>query len=741
MKLVIVESPSKAKTIEKYLGQDYHVIASKGHVVDLPKGSIGVDVENNFKPEYEVINKQSVKLIKDNFKDADELVLAVDPDREGEAIGWHIARLLKLINDSGESKSKTKPLKRIVFTEITKDAVLKAISAPRKIDINLVNAQQARRILDRIVGYKLSPLLWKKIAVGLSAGRVQSAAMRIIVAREELRDKFKSDEYWTVKLFVNEKSSKLKYSEYLDGAEKATNKNIRFDLLKIDGKKAELHSQSECKKIFNEVSVGDLTITKIEEKDSRQYPSPPFTTSTLQQAGANVLGFSASRTMKIAQQLYEAGLITYMRTDSTNLSNEAIEKIRSYVVKKYGQDYVPIKPIYYKSKAPLTQEAHEAIRPSDITRGANELSVSSDQARLYDLIYRRALSCQMSPAQVINKTITIIKGVYQFGVTAPKVVFPGFLMMYKNRLKEMELPNFKEGQKVFADEFVAEQNFTQPPARFTEATLIKELEKNGIGRPSTYAPTISTISVRKYIVKEGKYIVPTSIGKVVDKLLFKNFPDIVDSSFTANMESDLDRIAEGGANWVQVLSNFYTNFAKELLKGEKSIDKKDYINLGKSDKKCPICGKDMFIKAGRFGEYLCCSDFPKCKGILSLNKQGLSAEDVKAKAESDDFKRIYKPAPLTEDGRSYTLKFGRFGYYWAHPDSPKIKSNLPLELNADISDQIYGKPPKSSDGKVMILRRSRFGEFWAHPDYPEKKEIIAIKKSAVSKKKKELGIN
>jgi len=743
MKLVIVESPSKAKTIEKYLGKGYHVIASKGHVVDLPKGKLGVDVDNKFKPEYEVTNKISVKQIKDNYKDADEIILAVDPDREGEAIGWHIARVLKLITDEGIIKKKSKPLKRIVFTEITKDAVTNAINNPRTIDMNLVNAQQARRILDRIVGYKLSPLLWKKIAVGLSAGRVQSATVRLVVERENLRDAFKSSEYWNIKVFLDKNSLRASYKESLKDANRGNYdqfEGTKFDLVKIDNKKSDIKDGERCKAIYEEVRTKKFIINKIEEKESLHYASPPFTTSTLQQAGSNNLGYSASKTMKVAQKLYESGLITYMRTDSTNLSLEAIQKIRKHIENAYGMNYLPEKPIFYKSKSALTQEAHEAIRPSDITKSGDDLALTGDSLRLYNLIHRRAISCQMMPAKIINTSIVVVVGKYTFSITAPKVAFPGCLVLYKNRLKEMDLPSFKEGEELYLGDFLAEQNFTEPPARYTEATLIKDLEKNGIGRPSTYAPTITTVMVRKYVVKEAKYLIPTSIGKVVNKLLVANFPNIVDLKFTASMEDSLDKVAEGKIDWVKVLADFYKDFEKTLIKGEKEINKKDYIEIGKSNIKCPICKGVMFVKAGRFGEYLCCRDFPKCKGILSLNSNGQTQQDLNKKANSEGFKKFYNPAPKSDDDRDYVLKYGRFGYYWSHPDSPKVKSNMPLEFNKEMFAQIYGKPEKSSDGKDMILKRGRFGEFWAHPDYPEKKEIKQLDKKKVLEKKKELGL-
>ena len=743
-KLVIVESPSKAKTIEKYLGKEYHVIASKGHVADLPKSELGVDLEKDFRPKYVIMNKASVKLIKDNLEDASELILAVDPDREGEAIGWHIARILKMISDKGAIKGEGKPLRRIVFTEITKEAIQAAIKKPRSIDMDLVNAQQTRRILDRIVGYKLSPLLWRKIATGLSAGRVQSAAVRIVVDREEEREKFKNQEYWSVRAYLSETPVKEAQPGYFKQGELTQLQQeipgLKFELVKIAKQKPDLKAEQDCKKIYSAINGKKFIINQIEEKESKQNPKPPFTTSTLQQAASNALGFSASRTMRIAQQLYEAGHISYMRTDSTNLSSEAVEKIRKYIGKEYGSEYVPEKPIFYKTKAVATQEAHEAIRPSNIASIADNLKLGQDQARLYDLIWRKTLSCQMKSASLINTAIKIVIDQCIFQLTSPRIIFPGFLVLYKNRLKEMTLPSLKSGQELFLNRFVAEQHFTEPAPRYTEASLIKEMEKNGIGRPSTYAPTISTITARKYVEKDGKYLFPTAVGRVVNKVLLQHFSDIVNLSFTAGMEGSLDEIAEGKLDWKKMLGDFYAKFALDLSKGEKDINKQDYVIIGKSDKKCPICTKPMVLRIGRFGQYLSCSEYPKCKGILAIYASGESSDDIAKKAETEEFKKNYQPAPKTEDGKNFVFKYGRYGYYWSHPDYPKVKEYKPLELNEVVMKQVYGDIPKSSDGKNMILRKSRFGEFWAHPDYPKKKEIIAIKKSEVNPKKKDLGL-
>ncbi len=746
MKLVVVESPAKAKTIEKYLGKGYKVIASKGHVLDLPKSELGIDVEKKFKPKYEIKNKPALDNIKKEFKKADSLILAVDPDREGEAIGWHIAKALKLIKSDGSRVSlEQKPLQRIVFTEITKDAVQAAVQNPREIDMDLVNAQQTRRILDRLVGYQLSPLLWRKLMFGLSAGRVQSVALRLVVEKELEREAFKSSEFWSFVAFLKEKQTtkkmkiNLNKKSDLDVEEKSSeevNPGLKFNLVSFLSKKIEIQNEEQARKIIDKLKPSDWLIKDIITKSSKRSPNPPFNTSTLQQASANQLGMGASRTMKVAQMLYEKGLITYMRTDSFNLSDQAIGSIAKYIKKEFGETYLSPLPRIYKTKSKVAQEAHEAIRPSDFNKIAKSLDIPYDLQRLYDLIWKRTVACQMADALVESATVSIDVEGYGFTLIGQKVLFTGFLSVHSEKVKEYELPKLKIGQKLYPVEIDANQKFTEPPARFSEATLIKALEANGIGRPSTYAPILTNIISKKYIEKEGKFLKPSLVGRTLSRLLTDHFPKIVDIQFTAGMEDDLDNIANGEKNWLEFLAEFYKDFSKSLTKGQKDIVKNDYLILGKSKEKCPICSKLMEIKLGRFSPFLSCVDFPKCKGMLSLSQR----EEVKVDTKAPDFVSKYKESPKTEDLRDYLLKQSRFGYFWAHPDYPKIKDTKPLELTQDFQDKLFGKAPKGKSGKVLELRRSKFGYFWAHPNYPDVKEIEKIDNKKLKEKKEELGL-
>jgi DNA topoisomerase I len=740
--LVIVESPAKAKTIKKYLGKGYDVIASKGHIVDLPKSELGVDVDNNFKPKYVVTKEAALSAIKKEFKKAKNLILAVDLDREGEAIGWHIAKELKLINDKGDIISRKYGLERIVFTEITKDAIQSAIKSPREINMNLVDAQQARRVLDRIVGYKLSPLLWKKIRFGLSAGRVQSVALRLIVDREEERNAFIADEYWSIKANLSKKSLNKKVDLLVkkNEDEKIEEKDngYYFELVKIDNKKPNITEEDQAKKIVSEIKQLDWVISSIESKITERSPKPPFTTSTLQQAASGRLGYSAKQTMRIAQKLYEAGLITYMRTDSVVMSKDALNAARDYINKNIGKDYLPEKINIYKGKSKTAQEAHEAIRPSDFKKSPDSLKLTDADFKLYRLIWNRALASQMKKAKIENSKAVIDVSKYKFQITGQRIIFDGFLKLYKDSINEVDLPKFKEGQQLFPHEFIAAQHFTQPPPRYSEATLVKALESHDIGRPSTYAPTISTIITRKYVEKEGRYLKPTDTGTVVNKLLVKHFPEIVDTSFTSEIEDQLDKVALGEKQWQELVKDFYKPFIKQLEKKDEELKREDFTVIGKSNWKCPECKKKMVVKLGRYGRFLSCSNFPDCKGMRS--EDGRTEEDIAKEAKSEKFLKIYKPSPKTKDDRDFILKNGRFGQFWAHPDYPKVKDARPLEYTPKIFKKIYGTTPKTSDGKKMILRRGRFGEFWAHPDYPDKKEVIRIKKKEVDEKKRELGL-
>ncbi len=736
-KLVIVESPAKAKTIQKYLGKDYKVKASKGHIVDLPKSGLAVDTDNNFEAEYTVTKPSVLKELKKEYKGMDELVLAVDPDREGEAIGWHVAQALGVIDKKGKPK-KGQKISRIVFTEITKDAVQNAANNPREIDMNLVDAQQARRVLDRLVGYKLSPLLWKKIRYGLSAGRVQSVAVRLIVDREKERDAFKPDEYWKVKADLQNKKGDLRIEiakkedkkdeeDKEEGAEDREDTALLFELTKYRDKKVELTKESEIKSLLDKVKSGKWEIKSISSKESNKYPSAPFSTSVLQQTASNKLGFAARRTMSAAQKLYEAGQITYMRTDSISMSQQAIEAARK-VIKKMGPEYLPKEVIQYKTKAKVAQEAHEAIRPTDFGKSAKALGLDGDEGRLYSLIRSRALASQMQSAKLETQTIIAEVEGYQFQLTGRKILFDGYLKVYKEKITEQELPDYKEGQEVFAHLLLGTQHFTQPPARYSEASLIKTLEAMGIGRPSTYAPIIHTIQTRKYVEKEGRYFFPTDTGIVVTGLLVKYFNDIVDSGFTAELEEKLDKIANGDLEWVKMMDAFYKPFEKELIENDEKIKRDEFTVLGKAPKdiKCPVCGKEMIIKLGRYGRFYSCADFPDCKGMRGMD--GLTEADIEKKVKTKEFKEMYLPAPKTDDGKDFILKKGRFGEFWAHPDYPKVKDARPLELQPDKLEEAFGKPPQTEDGRNYLIKSGKFGEFWAHPDYPKVKDIIKVKK-------------
>ena len=750
MKLVIVESPAKAKTIEKYLGKEYKVKSSKGHVVDLPKSGLGVDIDHNYTPDYQVTKPAVLQELKQALKGADTLVLASDPDREGEAIGWHIATELKVTDRSGRHTNKKIGLERIVFTEITKDAVQYAAANPRKIDMNLVDAQQARRILDRLVGYKLSPLLWKKIRYGLSAGRVQSVAVRLIVDRERERESFKADEYWNLIADIRtEKVTKVEviYKLKSDGEEETTDEEVSetvvydpnlikvpFTLVQKHGKKIELEKKAEVDKIIAEVEKEKWTVADVKIEETRKYPSPPFSTSTLQQTAANRLGFASARTMKVAQKLYEAGHITYMRTDSLHLSQQAIDAVRKYLSARYGAKFVPEKPIAYKSKSKVAQEAHEAIRPTHFEKDAKSLGLTGDEERLYKLIRERALASQMTPAVLESHTVKVNVADYTFQAIGKHILFKGYLEIYPDKVSEFDLPKLEVGQQVYPEKLLGTQHFTQPPARYSEASLIKELERLGIGRPSTYAPIIHTIQQRQYVEKEGRYFIPTDTGKVVTDLLVKYFEEIVDAGFTAQMENNLDEVANGEEQWVKMIDKFYKPFSSNLDKQDKQIKKEEFTKLGDSKEKCPECGKPMIVKLGRFGRFLSCSDFPDCKGMMSMD--GKTDEDVQKTANTKEFKETYLDAPKTEDGRDFLLKRGKFGEFWAHPDYPKVKDARPLELLPEKIVELYGQPPKTDDGRDYALKNGKFGKFWAHPDYPAVKDIIKIKTAKASKTSK-----
>lgn len=596
--LVIVESPSKAKTIKKYLGKNYEVIASQGHIIDLPSSKLGVDVDNDFKASYITMKGKAkiIKEIKDKAKKADKVYLATDPDREGEAIAWHLRNMLKI-----DEREKC----RIEFNEITKDAVKKAINSPRTIDENLVNAQQGRRILDRIVGYKISPVLWKKVKKGLSAGRVQSVAMRIIMDRERKIREFKTQEYWTLE------------AKLLKGKEEILSKFYGNTKGKI-----ELKNEEQVNEILKNIDKKEYKVVDIKVGEKKRNPAPPFTTSSLQQDASRKFGFSVKKTMMIAQRLYESGYITYMRTDSTRISNEARDMAKEYIVKKYGAKYYENR--FYKTKKDA-QDAHEAIRPSDLSKSSEVYeSFPKDEQKLYTLILNRFLASQMSTAIYDTKKITINVNDYIFITNGSQVKFDGFMVLYIESTDEASsdddigiLPDIEINDILKQKKLIPEQKFTEPPARYTEASLVKTLEEKGIGRPSTYAPTISTLLDRVYIEKDKKYLVPTQLGEIVDDLMEKNFCDIVDISFTANMEQNLDLVSENKIDYIKMLKEFYNPFIKNLEEVQDKIEKVK-IPEQETDVKCELCGRNMVIKQGRFGKFLACPGYPECKNAKPL---------------------------------------------------------------------------------------------------------------------------
>ena len=604
-KLIIVESPAKANTIKKFLGGKTKVVASMGHIRDLPKSKLGVNIENNFEPEYINIRGKGdlIKSLKKDAKSAKKVYLATDPDREGEAIAWHLAHILDIPEDS---KS------RVTFNEITKTAVQKAIKEPRQIDINLVNAQQARRVLDRIVGYKISPVLWKKVRKGLSAGRVQSVAVKLIVDREKEIEDFIPEEYWNIIAKLLDEKSKKEFEAKLVGK---------------NNKKLEIHSKEEVDEILANIKDAKFIVKDVKKGERKRNPAPPFTTSTMQQEASRKLNFSLKKTMSVAQTLYEGvkipekgtvGLITYMRTDSTRISEEARKVAKEVVEATYGSEYYENR--YYKTKADA-QDAHEAIRPTYIDIKPEQIkdSLTNDQYKLYRLIYNRFLASQMKSAIFDTLAVTIDANEYNFKANGQSIKFKGFMTLYVEGTDEKEdeigqIPLLEVVQEVKKEKIESKQSFTEPPPRYTEASLVKALEEKDIGRPSTYSPTITTILARHYIEKEAKQLVPTELGKVVNKLLTENFPDIINVEFTAEIENEFDEIADGKENWKQMISEFYGPFEKELEKVEKELE---HVELEEevSDVPCEKCGRMMVIKYGRYGKFLACPGYPECKNV------------------------------------------------------------------------------------------------------------------------------
>ena len=612
-KLVIVESPAKAKTIGKFLGRGYKVEASQGHVRDMPKSQIGVDVEHGFEPKYITIRGRGEILnrIRKEARSASKIYLATDPDREGEAISWHLANVLGIDEDA--------PC-RIEFHEVTSKAVKAAVKNPRTINMDLVNAQQARRVLDRLIGYKISPLLWRKVKKGLSAGRVQSVATKMICDREEEIDIFVPEEYWTIS------------APFTIGKAKVSARFTGFG-----GDKAELHNQQEAQAVVDACSDATFRVSIIKKGERRKFPAAPFTTSNLQQEASRKLGFTTQKTMQIAQQLYEGveiagegsqGLVTYIRTDSTRIADEALEAVRAMIADNYSAEYLPEKPNIYKTRS-SAQDAHEAIRPTDILRrpDAIKASLSRDQFKLYKLIYERFVSSQMTPAVYDTLSVDIDASTgARFHFNAQKLRFAGFTAVYEESQDDAaeeasvnNLPELSEGIVAEAGEITPDQHFTQPPPRYTEASLVRTLEEKGIGRPSTYAPTISTIISRGYVARENKRLIPTELGKIVNDMMCKNFPNIVDIAFTAGMEEELDEVEAGKVEWHGVIADFYGPFEKTLEEADKNIEKvaiEDQV----SDVPCEKCGAMMVYKMSRYGKFLACPNFPECRFTMALPK-------------------------------------------------------------------------------------------------------------------------
>lgn len=610
--LVIVESPAKAKTIQKYLGKDYTVEASMGHVRDLPKSKLGVDVDHNFEPQYVEMDdkKDVIQKLRRAAKESDKVYLATDPDREGEAISWHLAQLLDLdINDNN----------RVEFNEITKAGVKAGMASPHKINLDLVNAQQARRILDRLVGYNLSPFLWKKVRRGLSAGRVQSVAVRLIVDRENEIRAFQPVEYWSIDAQCTASPSKTAFPAQL----------VQVDGNTLD--KLDIHDKAQADALVQRLETAAFHVSSVKKKDVSRKPMPPYITSTLQQDAAHRLGFSASRTMSVAQELYEGidvkglgatGLITYMRTDSLRISDEAAQSAEKFIREHYGASYLPSSRRVYKSRK-NAQDAHEAIRPSLPELSPDEIrsSLTADQYKIYNLIWRRFMASQMADAKYKTMSVEISGAGCILKSSGSHIAFDGYQKLYGATDDEKKLPDLQEGQSIHIQEICGNQHFTQPPARYNEASLIKTLEERGIGRPSTYAPTISTIVNHQYVERDGKQLKPTALGETVTQVLEENFPNIMDPTFTADMENNLDEIERGNQEWTQTLDTFYKDFSKSLTEAEERMkDKRVKVPDEPTNEVCELCGKPMVIKIGKYGKFMACSGFPECKNTKQITE-------------------------------------------------------------------------------------------------------------------------
>jgi DNA topoisomerase-1 len=714
--LVIVESPAKANTINKYLGKDFVVKASLGHVKDLPKSKLGVDIEHDFEPVYDVIpgKEKVIKDLRTAAKSADRILLAADPDREGEAICQHLKEIL----DGSKAE-----VFRVLFNEITPKAIRAAVDNPGRINQHIVDAQQARRILDRLVGYQVSPLLWDKVRRGISAGRVQTVALRLIVEREREILAFKPEEYWSI-------------TAKLEGQEPP-----QFDarLAKINGKTAEVKTQAEADHVLSVVKNSDFLVESVVTKEKKRNPVPPFTTSKLQQDAARRLRFTVKKTMMLAQRLYEGielgeegriGLITYMRTDSTRISDDAMQMVRSYVSDVYGGPYLPEKPVIYKSKKDA-QDAHEAIRPTFVGRRPDDVKqyLSEDELKLYRLIWTRFVASQMNPAVYDQTTVEISAKDHLFRASGRVMKFDGFLAVYEESKDEdakidqdeeqdITLPPLKQGEKVRLIDITPRQHFTEPPPRYTEASLVKMLEEKGIGRPSTYATILTTIQDREYVTKDQGKFRPTELGTVVTEMLVKHFEDIFDVQYTARMEEELDEVEDGKMTWVKALEEFYKKFKKDLKQASKNMEnlKKQEIP---TDEVCEKCGSKMVIKWGQFGRFMACSAYPECKNTKEIATEEAAKEGGEGSAESE-------PEPCENCGKPMTLKRGRFGQFLACTGYPECKTTRKIAAGSKTPKKpdvaLDETCPQCGQAKLM-LREGRFGEFISCGNYPKCKYI------------------
>ncbi|MFA7244420.1 MAG: type I DNA topoisomerase [Patescibacteria group bacterium] len=702
MNLVIVESPAKVKTIGKYLGKDYKILASFGHVRDLPVSELGVNTKLNYEPKY-VIPPKSKKIIseiKTSEAKAKEIYLATDLDREGEAISWHILEALKIKGDDPK-------VKRITFAEITKSAIEKAIKNPRKLDMNLVDSQQGRRILDRLVGYKLSPLLWKKVKSGLSAGRVQSVAVRLVVEREREIKNFKPEEFWVIAVLLSKKGDELKFKATLieDGGKPV--------------KKMDIKTKKEADNIKKKLHEANYQVLDVTESESLRNPSAPFTTSTLQMEASRKLGFSAKQTMAVAQKLYEEGHITYMRTDSTNLSADALSAIRSTILKEYGEKYLPEGVRAYQTKSKHAQEAHEAIRPTDFAK--REASYDAREQRLYDLIWKRTVASQMREAviKIIEAKIEAnISSKPVFLARGESIKFDGFIKVYtegkddESEEEAITIPELKKEENLDFHELLADQKFTEPPKRYTEATLVKKLESLGIGRPSTYAPTMSTIVDRGYARLDERRFKPEEIGEIVNDLLVEHFPEVVDYKFTAKMEDELDDVAEGKIKWQLVIDEFYKPFEAELEIKGKELEKQDFVKIEELKEKCPECGKILLIRPGRYGKFVACSGYPECKYSRPLEtKADKKSEVITENGETEKLSEA-EGEKCEKCGGKMLLKEGRFGKFLACENYPKCKNTKTIITPTGI------KCPECGEGDVIERRTKKGRRFWGCSRYP-----------------------